>query len=72
MLMDFLTILKNFAGLISLMIGLKMFITAYFGLQFIDIFQWRGLRPRSPAEIVPVQREIVLLKSLIMLSWLGD
>ena len=30
------------------MIGLKMFKIAYFGLQFIEIFQRRGLRPRTP------------------------
>ena len=37
MAMDFLTI-KNFAALITLMIGLKMFKMAYFGLQFMKNF----------------------------------
>ena len=54
------------------MIGLKMFKIAYFGLQFIEVFQRRGLRPPPLAVIVAIQCEIILLKSLIMLTLLGN
>ena len=43
------------------MIVVEMFKTGYFGLQFIEIFQQRGLCPRTPAVIVAIQCEIVLL-----------
>ena len=54
------------------MIGLKIFKNTYFGYLFIEIFQLRGLRPAPLAVIVAIQCEIVLLKSLIMLTPLGN
>ena len=49
------------------MIGLKMFKIAYFGLQFIEIFQRRGFASVPFAVIVASPREIDLLKSLILM-----
>ena len=56
------------------MIALKICKIAYFGLQFIEIFQRRVLRLAPLAVIVAIEREIVLpvLKSLIMLTPLGN
>ena len=54
------------------MIGLKMLKIAHFGLQFIEIFQRRGLRPSTPAVIVAIQCKIVLLKNLTVLTPLDN
>ena len=45
---------------------------AYFGVQLPEIFQRRGFAPAPLAVIVAIQRENVLLKSLIMLTPLGN
>ena len=70
---DFLTI-KEFCSFYHTYDCLKMFKIAYFGLQFIESFQRRVLRPAPLAVIVAIEREIVLpvLKSLIMLTPLGN
>ena len=54
------------------MIGFKMFKIANFDLQFKEIFQRRGFAPVPFAVFVAIQREIVLLKSRVPLTPLGN
>ena len=68
---DFLTI-KEFCNFITLMIGLKMIKIAYFGLQSIEIFTGGGFALSPLVVIVTIQCEIVLWKSLIMFTPLGN
>ena len=67
---DFLTLLKNFSALITFMIGI--FKIAYFGLQFIEIFLRRVFAPAPLAVIVAIQCKVVVLKSLVILTSLGN
>ena len=54
------------------MIGLKIFKIAFLAYNLLKFFSRRSFTPAPLAVIVAIQCEIVLLKSLIMLTPFGN